>query len=209
MTDTITLYAHMFSSRAERCLWTLNELGLDHVVKRIDYSKGDLAKPEFLAISPGGKIPALTHGDRSLTESTAICEYVARLKPEGRMLPENADEQADYSRLMHYLITEVEAYLWVADQAGRLKALYPWPEGSEAFAKTRAAKNIRAVAHMMDDSSPFACCGRLTVVDVLMVQITGWARTYKIDVPEKLIAHRKMMMARPACPDTMKPKDAA
>ncbi|MEO0576768.1 MAG: glutathione S-transferase family protein [Pseudomonadota bacterium] len=209
MTDTITLYAHMFSSRAERCLWTLNELGLEHDVKRIDYNKGELTTPEFLAISPGGKIPALTHGDRSLTESTAICEYVARLKPEGRMLPETADEQADYSRLMHYLITEVEAYLWVADQAGRLKALYPWPDGTAEFAKKRVAKNIRAVAHMMDDSSEFACCGRLTVVDVLMVQIIGWARMYKIDMPEKLLAHRKMMMARPACPESMKPKSAA
>ncbi|MEL6870644.1 MAG: glutathione S-transferase family protein [Pseudomonadota bacterium] len=206
MTDKITLYAHMFSSRAERCLWTLNELGLDHEVRRLDFKKGELATDEFRAINPSGKIPALTHGDLALTESTAICEYVARLQPEGRMLPETAREQADYSRLMHYLITEVEAYLWVADQAGRLQAFYPWPEGSDAFAKKLAAKNIRAVAHLMDDDSPFACCGRLTVVDVLLVQITGWARMYKFDLPEKLLAHRKMMMARPACPDTMKSK---
>ncbi len=55
----ITLYKYTHPSRAKTVVWDLQELGLDYEVKEIDAKKGEQRSPEFLAINPFGKIPAL------------------------------------------------------------------------------------------------------------------------------------------------------
>ena len=52
----IKLYGQV-RSRASRCLWALEEIGVPYELVPIDTSKGDNDKPEFLAINPNGRIP--------------------------------------------------------------------------------------------------------------------------------------------------------
>ena len=60
MSETpITLYAHKFRSRAERVIWTLEELELDYRLIRLDAAKGDLQAAEFLSLNPAAKIPVV------------------------------------------------------------------------------------------------------------------------------------------------------
>ncbi len=69
----------------------LEELGLDYKVFPIDITKGDQHKPDFLAISPNNKIPAIVDhdppggGELSMFESGAILIYLA--EKCGRFLP--------------------------------------------------------------------------------------------------------------------------
>ena len=65
-------------SRANRCLWALEEIGVPYELVPIDTNKGENDKPEFLAINPNGRIPALVDGDLKLFESMAINLYLAR-----------------------------------------------------------------------------------------------------------------------------------
>ena len=58
----IKLYGQL-RSRASRSLWALEEIGVPYELVPIDTSKGDNDKPEFLAINPNGRIPALVDGD--------------------------------------------------------------------------------------------------------------------------------------------------
>ncbi len=68
---SITLYYTPMGS-ATRCHWALHELGVPFEKVRLHFDKGDHKKPEFLAINPNGKVPALVDGDVKLFESLAI-----------------------------------------------------------------------------------------------------------------------------------------
>lgn len=59
----------------------LEEVGASYTTKVLDY-KGQMKTPEYLKINPLGKVPAITHGDLVVTETAAICTYLADQFPE-------------------------------------------------------------------------------------------------------------------------------
>ena len=67
----------------------LEELGLEYKVHKIDISKGDQFTPEFKAVNPNSKIPALVDGDMKLMESVAILIYLA--EKTGKFLPKEGN----------------------------------------------------------------------------------------------------------------------
>jgi glutathione S-transferase len=71
-----------------------------------------LQAPEFVRLNAARKIPVLVHGKKVLTESLAIAEYLCELRPDARLLPETPDENYEFRRLIHFTLSEVEAYLW-------------------------------------------------------------------------------------------------
>jgi len=81
-------------SRAARCLWALEEVGVEYEHKPLDYTKGDAKTEAFLAINPGAKIPALIDGDVALFESLAINLYIAQTCGKGTLWPDDAPGQA-------------------------------------------------------------------------------------------------------------------
>ena len=72
----LTLY-HASLSRSSVVLWMLEELGEPYDIKLLSLSKGENRQPDYLAINPMGKVPALKHGDTVITELAAICTYLA------------------------------------------------------------------------------------------------------------------------------------
>jgi glutathione S-transferase len=62
--------------RGLRVVWLLEEMGLAYRLRPVDLLKGAQSDPEFLAVNPGGFIPALTDGDVTMVESIAIMEYL-------------------------------------------------------------------------------------------------------------------------------------
>jgi glutathione S-transferase len=80
----LTLY-HASPSRSSIVLWMLEELGQPYDVKLIKLSEGDNLKPDFLAVNPMGKVPALDHKGTVITESAAICTYLADEFPQAKL----------------------------------------------------------------------------------------------------------------------------
>jgi glutathione S-transferase len=77
--DMITVWGE---GRGMRVLWLLEEMGLPHRLRPVDMLAGVENDPEFLAINPGGFIPAIQDGDVTMVESIAIMEYLmARYGP--------------------------------------------------------------------------------------------------------------------------------
>lgn len=71
----ITLY-HVGGARSMRSLWLLHELGLPFTLVDMPFDLSVLRAPDYLAIHPLGRVPALVDGDRALFESGAICQYL-------------------------------------------------------------------------------------------------------------------------------------
>ena len=74
-------------TRAGRVRWMLEEIGAPYELVRLDMSKGDHKKPEYMKIHPHGAVPALADGDLAMFESAAICAYLADKFPEKRLAP--------------------------------------------------------------------------------------------------------------------------
>lgn len=69
----------------------LEEAGLDYDEQVINIFQGEQHEPEYRAIHPGGKVPALVADDRIITENASIQLYIHGIAPEARLLPETAD----------------------------------------------------------------------------------------------------------------------
>lgn len=78
-------------SRSFSGLWILEETGQPYERVLTDISTGAQKKPEYLAINPMGKVPALQDGDATIAEAAAICAYVAERFPDAKLAPPVGD----------------------------------------------------------------------------------------------------------------------
>jgi glutathione S-transferase len=69
----------------------MEEIGQPYERVLIDLSKGAQKAPEYLAINPMGKVPALQDGEAALAEVAAICAYVAERYPQAKLAPPPGD----------------------------------------------------------------------------------------------------------------------
>src|SRR2546421_11305803 len=80
----LTLY-HAAPSRSSIALWMLEEVGEPYDIHLLSFAKGENRAPDYLAINPMGKVPALKHGDTVITEVAAICTYLADEFPGAKL----------------------------------------------------------------------------------------------------------------------------
>jgi glutathione S-transferase len=80
MADELVLYTNPMS-RGRVVRWMLEEVGAPYKVELLDYAS-TMKAADYLAINPMGKVPALRHGDAIVTETAAICAYLADAFPK-------------------------------------------------------------------------------------------------------------------------------
>lgn len=96
-------------SRAVTTHWMLLELEAEHEQVVIDFTTGENDTPEYRAINPMGKIPALVDGDVTITETAAICAYLAdKFADKGLAPPVNSNQRGRYYRYLFYPGTTLE-----------------------------------------------------------------------------------------------------
>lgn len=103
---TLTFYTNP-QSRAQIVRWMLEEVGAPYEQVLLDYGT-TMKAPEYLAINPMGKVPAIRHGDVVVTEGAAICAYLADAFPESGLAPP-LDRRSDYYRWLFFAAGPVEA----------------------------------------------------------------------------------------------------
>ena len=86
---SVTLYHWEPNANSGKPMLALMEKGVAFNSHYLDLLKFDQHKPEYLAINPQGTIPAMVHGERVLTESTAIMEYVDEAFPGPKLMPDD------------------------------------------------------------------------------------------------------------------------
>ena len=90
-------------TRSTRALWILEEAGVDYERELVDIQDPKRENTaEFLEASPMGKVPALVDGDVSMSESAAICLYVADRYAPGTLAP--AVDDARRGKFLYWLI---------------------------------------------------------------------------------------------------------
>jgi len=105
MTASLTFYTNPMS-RGQIARWMLEEAGAPYEQVLLDYGT-TMKAPEYLAINPMGKVPAIRHGNHVVTECAAICAYLADAFPEAD-LAASPEGRADYYRWMFFAAGPVE-----------------------------------------------------------------------------------------------------
>ena len=106
MSDELVFYTNPMS-RGRIVRWMLEEIGRPYRTELLDYGTTTKA-PAYLAINPMGKVPAITHKGKAVTEVAAIVAYLADAFPDAGLAPPPAD-RADYYRWMFFIAGPFEA----------------------------------------------------------------------------------------------------
>ena len=101
MAGTLVFYTNPMS-RGQIVRWMLEEIGAPYETRVLDYG-GSMKSPDYLAINPMGKVPAITHGEAVVTEAAAICAYLAEAFPDaGLAPPPGSPARAPYYRWLFF-----------------------------------------------------------------------------------------------------------
>jgi len=185
-------------SRSLRVSWLLEELKLPWQYRFIDFGKGLQRQADFLAISPEGKVPVLQDDTVVLTESAAICLYIAQKYGQGSWLPAAGSAQsAQHWQWCSFIISELEQGLWTM-----AKHKFALPEAQRCPAVIETGlwefnKAAQTAAIWLKDS-PFTCGTEPLVADILLAHTLNWAVKSGCELPQNLDAFRKAMSSRPA-----------
>ena len=175
---SITLYGTP-NSRSLRVAWTLEELGIPWDCHYIDFSQAAHRAPDFLAINPAGKVPALKDGDLVLIESAAICLYLAERYGNGRLLPATGSrEQALHHQWISFINGELEQALW---SIGKHKFALPaeWRVKAMLDIAPKEFAKALGVAELWIPEHGQLLGDELTVADILLAHTLIWARAFK------------------------------
>jgi GSH-dependent disulfide-bond oxidoreductase len=155
----------------------LEECGLPYRAHAVDIGTGDQFKPEFLAISPNNKIPAITDPDGpggkpiSLFESGAILMYLAA--KTGRFLP--ADLAAKYE-VLQWLMFQMGGVGPMLGQAHHFRIYAPERIPYAVDRYTNEAKRLYGVMNKRLAKSKYIGCGEYSIADMA---IFPWLRSWK------------------------------
>lgn len=160
---TLTLYTNPMS-RGRIARWMLEEVGQPYdtrIVAYVDEMKG----PDYLAINPMGKVPALVHGSRVVTECAAIVTYLADAFPEAGLMP--ADRAAFY-RWMFFAAGPLEAA--IIDRALGVTV----PEDKRAMVGYGDFDQAVRVLADHVGRQPHVCGDAFSAADVYVGSQVGW-----------------------------------
>ncbi|HWI11621.1 MAG TPA: glutathione S-transferase [Burkholderiaceae bacterium] len=87
VTNAELTFFHAPQTRSAGVLTLLEELGAPYTLHLVDMRAGEQRQPEYLAINPMGKVPAIRHGDAIVTEQVAVFLYLADLFPQAGLTP--------------------------------------------------------------------------------------------------------------------------
>lgn len=108
MTAEIVLYTNPMS-RGRIARWMLEEIGQPYRTEIVGYGPA-MKAPDYLAINPMGKVPALRHGDVVVTETAAICAYLADAFPAAGLAPApSSPERGAYYRWLFFAAGPLES----------------------------------------------------------------------------------------------------
>ncbi len=181
--SSLTVYGYP-QSRSVRTTWLLEELGQPYDYQLVDLGSGGNRTPAYLAINPGGKVPALRDGDLLLTESGAITNYLCGHFPQAGLIPPaGSAERAHHDQWSFFAIGELEQPLWTM---GKAKFALPEPQRVRAILPTAEWEFQRALDVLSQGlgAKPYMLGERFQAVDILLGHTLYWAAAFRQPVEQ-------------------------
>jgi glutathione S-transferase len=171
---------HCVNARSFRPLWALEELELSYELKLLPFPPRALAK-SYLEINPLGTIPLFVDGDTMMTESSAICEYLAtKHAPTPLAVTAAEPEFGAWLNAIHFGEATLTFPQTLVLRYSRLEPKERRnPQVSEDYARWFNGR-LRAVARKVEEA-PYLCAGRFTMADISVGYALMLARSLGLD----------------------------
>jgi glutathione S-transferase len=188
----LTLY-HAAPSRSSIVHWMLEEVGEPYDLHLLSLQAGENRAPQYLAVNPMGKVPALRHGDVVITEAAAICTYLADAFPKAKLnIPIGDPRRGIYLKWLFFGPSCLEPA--IQDRA------FPRKE-----APPRAAMGYGEYDTVMDvlaqavSPGPYLMGEQFTAADVVIGAGLRWGMAFKL-LPQRpeFVAYTGRLAERPA-----------
>jgi glutathione S-transferase len=191
VSDELVLYTNPMS-RGRIVRWMLEEIGRPYRTEVLGYE--DMKAPAYLAVNPMGKVPAIAHGGTVVTESAAICAYLADAFPEAGLAPTPGDRlRGPYFRWLFFAAGPLEA-------AATNKALgLEVPAGRETMAGYGTyGRTIDALEGALSGRE-YLAGDRFTAADLYVGAHLGWGMMFgTIEKRPAFETYWERLAARPA-----------
>jgi glutathione S-transferase len=178
----------------------LEDAGADFEAVRIDAATGDTRRPEFLALNPKGRVPALVTDRGLLTENTAILAFIAQSHPQARLAPlDDPFAFAQAQAFNGYIASTVHvAY------AHRFRG-YRWADEQSSFddMRRKVPEAMAACMQLIEKellTGPWVLGEAYSICDPYLFTIEGWLEGDGVNIERfpKLAGHYARMLERPA-----------
>ena len=199
----ITIH-HLTSSRSERIVWLMEELGLEYRLVIHRREPTGAAPAAMRDLHPLGKAPIVTDGDVVLAESGAIVEYIVHRYGSGRLAVDpQAPDYAGYLYWLHFAEGSLMSLMLIALTVSRI------PEARESAVRTRLADRMAKMLTFVDGrlaGHDYFAGSEFTAADVMMVfPFTTMRRflDYDLSPYPNIRAYLERIEARPAYQKTI------
>ena len=188
----LTLYTNP-NSRGRIIRWLLEELNVPYDVKVLQYGS-EMKAADFLALNPMGKVPVIKHGEVIVTESAAICAYLADQFADKQLAPApDSPQRGAYYRWLFFaagpleMATSAKAYNW------RLDADNATAVGCGLYQHTIDALET-ALAN-----GPYICGEHFTAADVYVGSHIEWGMMFEtLEARPAFTRYVQRLQTRPA-----------
>ena len=181
----------------------LEEAQAPHALVRVDFASQQQRTPEYLAVNPKGRVPALVTEQGTLTETPALLVYVAQRFPAAQLAPTDAFGLARMQEFNSYLASTVHIAHAHRPRAAR------WADEPEAQAamQRKVPANMRECFAVIErhylggaDKGPWVLGEQYSVADGYLFTVAGWLKGDGVDIAEfpRVAAHSQRMAQRPA-----------
>jgi glutathione S-transferase len=148
----------------------LEELGVPYETRVVDYAT-TMKGGDYLAVNPMGKVPAIVHRDKIVTECAGICAYLAQAFPEAGLAP-RPEESADYYRWMFFAAGPVEHAV-----TNHYAKFEPSPEQGRMFGYGNYDTTVDVLERAVS-AHPYITGDRFTAADVYVGSAVGWGTMF-------------------------------
>jgi glutathione S-transferase len=160
----LTFYTNP-QSRGRIARWMLEEIGQPYETVVLDYYTS-MKAPEYLAVNPMGKVPALVHDGKVITENAAICTYLAMAFPEAGLM---AEDKAAYFRWMFFAAGPLEQAV--------VNTSFGWLPKDQLDKRRTGYGDLHDVVAALTghlEHNDYIADGRFTAADVFVGSQIGW-----------------------------------
>ena len=187
--DTCSLASHI----------ALEDAGADYSTERIDFSSNQQRSPEYLAVNPKGRVPALVTERGILTETPAMLVFIAQSFPRARLTPlDDAFRFAQVQAFNSYLCSTLHVAHSHRMRGNR------WADDAAAIAamQRKVPDSVGACCEMIEQrmlGAPWVMGDRYTICDPYLFTMAQWLEADGVDADRfpKVIDHRRRMSERP------------
>jgi glutathione S-transferase len=178
----------------------LEESGADYKTIRLDFDKEDQRKPQYLAINPKGRVPALVCEDGVLTENPAILSYIAQSYPAAQLAP--LDSPFAFAKVQAFNMY-IASTLHVAHAHGKRGARWADDPAAIAEMERKMPEAVLQGFELVENDmfiGPYVMGDKYTICDPYLFTIARWMEHDGVDpdLLPKIRNHRLTMSKRPS-----------